>query len=98
MKKLFTFLFAFACFAGLSAREVYLVGDATPAGWSTDAENLAKTTMTEVSADVFEWTGVLTKTVSPSGEGFKLITQKGWNPAIHPSTPGLVSMRLAQMW
>ncbi|MEE1308922.1 MAG: SusF/SusE family outer membrane protein [Bacteroidaceae bacterium] len=90
MKKLFTFLFAFACFAGLSAREVYLVGDATPAGWSTDAENLAKTTMTEVSADVFEWTGVLTKTVSPSGEGFKLITQKGWNPAIHPSTPGLV--------
>lgn len=90
MKKLFTFLFALACFAGLSAREVYLVGDATPAGWSTDAENLAKTTMTEVSTDVFEWTGVLTKTVSPSGEGFKLITQKGWNPAIHPSTPGLV--------
>lgn len=90
MKKLFTFLFALACFAGMNAREVYLVGDATPAGWSTDAENLAKTTMTEVSTDVFEWTGVLTKTVSPSGEGFKLITQKGWNPAIHPSTPGLV--------
>lgn len=90
MKKLFTFLFALACFAGMNAREVYLVGDATPAGWSTDAESLAKTTMTEVSTDVFEWTGVLTKTVSPSGEGFKLITQKGWNPAIHPSTPGLV--------
>ena len=84
MKKLFTFLFALACFAGLSAREVYLVGDATSIGW--DAGKALQ--MTEVSTDVFEWTGVLYGTGSQ--EGFKLLTQKDWNPAIHPSVGGLV--------
>lgn len=84
MKKLFTFLFALACFAGMNAREVYLVGDATSIGWKA-GEALQ---MTEVETDVFEWTGVLYGTGSQ--EGFKLLTQKDWNPAIHPSTPGLV--------
>ena len=84
MKKLFTFLFALACFAGMNAREVYLVGDATSIGWNA-GEALQ---MTEVETDVFEWTGVLYGTGSQ--EGFKLLTQKDWNPAIHPSVGGLV--------
>lgn len=92
MKKLFAFLFALACFAGMNAREVYLVGDATTIGW--DAGKALQ--MKEVSTDVFEWTGVLYGTGSQ--EGFKLLTQKDWNPAIHPSTPVWFSMRLAQMW
>lgn len=85
MKKLFTFLFALACFAGMNAREVYLVGDATSIGWNA-GEALQ---MTEVETDVFEWTGVLYGT-GVGHEGFKLLTQKGWNPAIHPSVGGLV--------
>jgi len=43
--------------------------------------------MTQVSENVFEWTGILTQT---TGEGFKLLTSKNWNPAMHPSTAGLV--------
>ena len=85
--RIFTFLCAFLCLVSLNAREVYIVGDSSPAGWSTGADDLAKTTMTEVSPEVFEWTGILTETTS---EGFKLLTQKDWNPAIHPSTPGLI--------
>lgn len=85
MKKLFTFLFALACFAGMNAREVYLVGDATSIGWNA-GEALQ---MTEVETDVFEWTGVLYGT-GVGQEGFKLLTQKDWNPAIHPSVGGLV--------
>lgn len=88
MKKLFTFLFALACFASLNAWDVvYIVGDSSPAGWSNDENNLAKTTMTQVKENVFEWTGVLSKTTD---QGFKLITQKDWNPGIHPSEAGLV--------
>lgn len=71
MKKLFTFLFALACFAGMNAREVYLVGDATSIGWNA-GEALQ---MTEVETDVFEWTGVLYAT-GAGQEGFKLLTQK----------------------
>lgn len=85
--RIFTFLCAFLCLVSLNAREVYIVGDSSPAGWSIGADDLAKTTMTEVSPEVFEWTGILTETTS---EGFKLLTQKDWNPAIHPSTPGLI--------
>ena len=88
MKKLFTFLFALTCFASLNAWDVvYIVGDSSPAGWSNDENNLAKTTMTQVKENVFEWTGVLSKTTD---QGFKLITQKDWNPGIHPSEAGLV--------
>ncbi len=84
MKKLFTLVFALACFASMNAREVYLVGDATPAEW--EIGRLDKTKMTEVSGDVFEWTGILFKT---NYQGFKILTQRDWNPAIHPSTAGL---------
>ena len=84
MKKLFTLVFALACLSSAKAREVYLVGDATPAEW--EISRLDKTKMTEVSTDVFEWTGILFKTKS---EGFKILTQRDWNPAIHPSTSGL---------
>ena len=88
MKKLFTFLFALACFASLNAWDVvYIVGDSSPAGWNNDENNLAKTTMTQVEENVFEWTGVLSQTTD---QGFKLITQKDWNPGIHPSEAGLV--------
>lgn len=84
MKKLVISLFALACFTSVNAREVYLIGDATPAEW--ELSRLDKTQMTEVSTDVFEWTGILFKTNS---EGFKILTQRDWNPAIHPSTGGL---------
>ena len=88
MKKLFTFLCALACLASAKAYDVvYIVGDSSPAGWSTADADLAKTTMTQVSENVFEWTGILTQT---TGEGFKLLTSKSWNPAMHPSTAGLV--------
>ena len=88
MKKLFTFLCALACLASAKAYDVvYIVGDSSPAGWSTADADLAKTTMTQVSENVFEWTGILTQ---PTGEGFKLLTSKSWNPAMHPSTAGLV--------
>lgn len=88
MKKVFTFLCALACMAGAKAYDVvYIVGDSSPAGWSTADADLAKTTMTQVSENVFEWTGVLTQT---TGEGFKLLTSKNWNPGMHPSTAGLV--------
>ncbi len=88
MKKVLTFVFALACFASLNAYDaVYIVGDSSPAGWSTADADLAKTTMTQVSENVFEWTGILTQT---TGEGFKLLTSKNWNPAMHPSTAGLV--------
>ena len=88
MKKFFTLVFALACFASLNAYDaVYIVGDSSPAGWSTADADLAKTTMTQVSENVFEWTGVLTQT---TGEGFKLLTSKSWNPGMHPSTAGLV--------
>ena len=88
MKKLFTFLCALACLASAKAYDVvYIVGDSSPAGWSIADADLAKTTMTQVSENVFEWTGILTQT---TGEGFKLLTSKSWNPAMHPSTAGLV--------
>ena len=88
MKKVLALVFALACFVGMKAYDVvYVVGDSSPAGWSLDDANLAKATMTEVSDNVFEWTGLLTKT---TGEGFKLLTQKDWNPGMHPSTAGLV--------
>lgn len=88
MKKLFTFLCALACLASAKAYDVvYIVGDSSPAGWSTADADLAKTTMTQVSENVFEWTGILTQT---TGEGFKLLTSKSWNPGMHPSTAGLV--------
>jgi len=88
MKKVLAFVFALACFASLNAYDaVYIVGDSSPAGWSTADADLAKTTMTQVSENVFEWTGILTQT---TGEGFKLLTSKSWNPAMHPSTKGLV--------
>ncbi len=87
MKKLFLSVVALMAVISINAYEVYIVGDSSPAGWSISNENLAKTTMTEVSTDVFEWTGVLTKT---TGEGFKLITQKDWNPGMHPSEAGLM--------
>ena len=89
MRKVFVLVLALMAAVSINAREVYIVGDSSPAGWSVSSENLAKTTMTEVSTDVFEWTGILTKTAD-SGEGFKLITQKDWSPAIHPSVAGLV--------
>lgn len=85
MKKLFGIFLALLCTLSISAREVYLVGDATPAGWNLG--ELDKTQMTEVSTDVFEWTGVLSAT--PTGEGFKILTQRDWNPGIHPSEAGL---------
>lgn len=88
MKKVLALVFALACFVGMKAYDVvYVVGDSSPAGWSLDDANLAKATMTKVSDNVFEWTGLLTKT---TGEGFKLLTQKDWNPGMHPSTAGLV--------
>ena len=88
MKKVLTFVFALACFASLNAYDaVYIVGDSSPAGWSNADADLAKTTMTQVSENVFEWTGILTQT---TGEGFKLLTSKNWNPGMHPSTAGLV--------
>lgn len=86
MKKLFTLLTAFICALAVNATELYLVGDATPAGWQL--AQLDKTQMTEVSTDVFEWTGVLSAT--PSGEGFKILTQRDWNPGMHPSEAGLM--------
>lgn len=88
MKKLFLSVVALMAVISINAYDaVYIVGDSSPAGWSISNENLAKTTMTEVSTDVFEWTGVLTKT---TGEGFKLLTEKNWNPAMHPSEAGLM--------
>jgi len=88
MKKLIAFIFALACLSSAKAWDVvYIVGDSSPAGWSTADADLAKTTMTQVSENVFEWTGILTQT---TGEGFKLLTSKSWNPAMHPSTAGLV--------
>lgn len=90
MKKLFLSVVALMAVISINAYDaVYIVGDSSPAGWSTDDGNLAKTTMTKVSTDVFEWTGVLTKT-SATGEGFKLLTEKNWNPAMHPSEAGLM--------
>lgn len=88
MRKLLALWMAFTCFVSMYARDVYLVGDCTPAGWSVGADALAKTTMTEISTDVYQWTGVLTKVTT--GEGFKILTQKDWNPAIHPSVADLV--------
>ena len=87
MRKLFTSILAMMTVISIYAREVYIVGDSSPAGWSVSNDALAKTTFTEVSTDVYEWTGVLTKTTN---EGFKIITQKDWNPAIHPSEGGLI--------
>jgi hypothetical protein len=66
------------------ARDLYLVGDATPADWELSWLNTTK--MTEVSTDVYEWTGVL---FNGTGEGFKILTQTDWNPGIHPSTGGM---------
>ena len=83
MKKLFTFIFALACLS-MNARDLYLVGDATPADWELGW--LSTTKMTEVSTGVYEWTGVL---FTGTGEGFKILTQTDWNPGIHPSTGGL---------
>ena len=86
MKKLlFTLLLALVC-ASANAREVYLIGDATPAEWELGRLDKTKMTETGEGTDVFEWTGVLFKTNS---EGFKIITQRDWNPGIHPSTAGL---------
>jgi hypothetical protein len=84
MRKLFTLMLALMAVISVTAREVYIIGDATPAEW--ELGRLDKTQMTEVSTDVFEWTGVLFKTNS---EGFKILTQRDWNPGIHPSTAGL---------
>jgi len=84
MKKILTLVVGLVCIASVNARDLYLVGDATPADW--DLSWLNTTKMTEVSTDVYEWTGVL---FTGTGEGFKILTQTDWNPAIHPSTGGL---------
>ena len=91
MKKILSLFFALMSIISISAVEVpsvvYIVGDSSPTGWSISDENLAKGTMTKTSDNVFEWTGILTKT---TGEGFKLLASKDWNPAMHPSVANLV--------
>ena len=68
---------------GMYADELYLVGDGTPIGWEGDSNQRQSTRMTETSAGVYVWTGLL----KHGGEGFK-ICDGGWN-GFHPSTQGL---------
>ena len=84
MKKVLALIFGLVCMASVNAEGLYIIGDATPANW--ELGRLGKTTMTEVSSGVYEWTGILYKTNS---EGFKILTQNNdWNPGIHPSENG----------
>lgn len=87
MRKIYGFVLALLCSLTMSAQEVtemYLVGDATPAGWSFN--EIEKTQMTAVGNGVFTWTGNLK---TNTGEGFKIVTQRDWNPGMHPSEPEL---------
>ena len=57
---------------------LYLIGDATPGGWSLD--DLSEMTMTEKG--VFTWTGTLTT----NGEGFKFVTGRNFWPGYVKAT------------
>ena len=84
MKKLFTFLFALACFTSMNADELYLVGDGTPIGWTSDGTQRQLTRMAETSvgSGVYVWTGLL----KHGSEGFKICNSAdGWD-GYHPSS------------
>lgn len=85
MKKLLSLLVALICAITVNATELFMVGDATPAGWDLGAA-LNTQQMEEVSTNVFEWTGVL---AANSGEGFKILAGRDWNPGLHPSEAAL---------
>ena len=59
-----------------TGKELYLVGDATPVGWSNDGSIRQTTKMTETSTGVYVWTGLL----KHGNEGFKICdSSEGWD-------------------
>ncbi len=75
-------LFSFLAFASAASYEnLYLIGNATTAGWTTDD---GKITMTKESDGVFTWTGPLkNKADGDNGQlRFKFIVGNDWTPSI----------------
>ena len=66
----------------INADELYLVGDGTPIGWTSDGTQRQLTRMAETSEGVYVWTGLL----KHGGEGFKICNSaSGWD-GYHPSS------------
>lgn len=78
MKKIvLSFLLVILPFVASSAHptRIYLIGEATPNGWSLDAAPL----MERVSDGVYEWVGNL------NGGSLKFLSQKDWVPSYGPT-------------
>lgn len=65
---------------------LYLIGDATPGGWSLDALS----EMTKTGKGTFTWTGTLTT----NGEGFKFVTTRNFWPGYVKATDDSDDMTL----
>lgn len=95
MKKLFKHLFLLALCSTMAGsawagtgEELYLVGDATAIGWSSDGSIRQTTRMTETDPGVYVWTGYLKN----GGEGFKICNSKGGWDGYRSSSGGGVAM------
>ena len=71
-----------------TGEELYLVGDATVIGWSSDGSIRQTTRMTETSPGIYVWTGWL----KHGGEGFKICNSKGGWDGYRSSNDGGVAM------
>ena len=82
MRKLFTFVLALMAFISVNADELYLVGDGTHIGWTSDGTQRQLTRMAETNDGVYVWTGLL----KHGNEGFKICNStSGWD-GYHPSS------------
>ncbi|MBR4521574.1 MAG: hypothetical protein IKO58_00290 [Prevotella sp.] len=69
-------------FISVNADELYLVGDGTHIGWTSDGTLRQLTRMAETSSGVYVWTGLL----KHGGEGFKICNSAGGWDGYHPSS------------
>lgn len=84
MKKLIGLILALICAVSVNATELFLVGEATPVGWSIGGASRT-TQLKEVSPGIFQWTGKLVV----GSEGFKVSESVNDWGNWHPSVNGL---------
>ena len=82
MKKVLAFVFALMATISINADELYLVGDGTHIGWTSDGTQRQSCRMAETSEGVYVWIGLL----KHGGEGFKICNSSGGWDGYHPSS------------
>ena len=90
MKKLFTLVFALACFASMNADEYYLVGGCTDSGWNTGAYTRSAVRATQTGQDT--WAAAVRLTVAEGDNGRFKIPNGGddWNSGFFAPAQGTV--------